>query len=756
MMVGLDFSIVIPVYNREDLTQQCLATLPPTLAGAGLGEVIVVDNGSEPATAAVLAAHPWVRVIRNERNLGFAAACNQGTRAANGRYVVHLNNDTVGHDGWLANMLRVFAEEANVGIVGARLLFPNGTLQHAGVVSGPTRLGPEGAIPYHALWGWPGDFPAAQVRTDFDAVTGACLVMERDLYLALGGFDETYWNGYEDVDLCYKVRAHGLRVVYEPTAVLVHYESQSGIQRKRRVLHNVRELAERWRATVVPDHNRIAGRVGFLRRDTSNGSAPHLPLPPAFVLVHGDAPADADAWLAHARSGPYPIHEVLWCAAGRVPHGATDFGDPLRALAAATHLRGDRYLALVDTATALEARWFDDLVDTVEFASDICAATVVAADEFDALSMPLTADARCTLLSLRTFPQAVVVDTTFPTIGGAVAAFVADAVVRGRAVRAVRRPTATLGRDLPDATFEARRGSSIARARRADPIRLEELSRRADDPVALSIIIVTRNCANEAKNAITSLREFTRFPYELIVVDNGSEPAARDAVAALPGVMFLSSTTDLGNAAARNVGARHATGTHLCFLDDDVVVPAFAVASLTAAFADDRTLGVTGPMTNNGEAFQMGVQASYATMDDLNAVAKERMHEFAGVRLPTDVVGGFCMCVSREAFDVVGGFDPRFPTGTFEAADFCIRVRAAGYGVDVCEDAYVHHTGGVSLLANGRTSPADRAAAWPLLAEKFGLSPVMPERAVMLKEYAQAVRAGFDPRAHRIAQAPRP
>ena len=149
----MDFSIVMPVFNREDLTQKCLLTLLPTLEGAGNGEVIVVDNGSLPKTAAVLSAFAWVRVIRNETNLGFAAACNQGARAAAGRLICHLNNDIIAQPRWLANMIARL--EPGVGIVGARLFFPDDTIQHAGVPTFPVRFGVEGFGPHHIYWRWP-------------------------------------------------------------------------------------------------------------------------------------------------------------------------------------------------------------------------------------------------------------------------------------------------------------------------------------------------------------------------------------------------------------------------------------------------------------------------------------------------------------------------------------------------------------------------------------------------------------------------
>jgi GT2 family glycosyltransferase len=729
----LDFSIVIPVFNREDLTQQCLSTLLPTLAGAGTGEVIVVDNGSEPATAAVLAAHTWVRVIRNDKNLGFAAACNQGTRAAQGRYVVHLNNDTVGRDGWLAALLRVFAEEENVGVVGARLVFPDGTLQHAGVVSAPTRFGPEGFGPYHVMWKWPGNAAAALHRTELDVVTGACLVMERDVYLELGGFDEIYWNGYEDVDLCYKARARGLRVFYEPTAVLVHYESQSGIQRKRRVLHNIRELAARWRDIVVPDHNRWAERLGFVRREQFLSGVGAVTPPKATLIVHGPEPDDPTAWLRATLSARYPIADVVWCADGRRPQASSvRFASNARdALAIEVQHRGDRYVAVVDTRSRLERDWLNDLVDTVEFGGDICAATVVPPNELDPHAMPLTADARCVLLSMRAFPQHLAVDPTYATIDGSVASFVASAVALGRAVRAVRRPTAVLGPETVDAAYAERHGTTIALARRPDPERHERLLTPRPDASSLSVVLVTRDNLERAQNVVRSLRQFSAIPHELIVVDNGSRAEVRDAIAAFANATFVALGISESLAHARNIGAEHATGSHLLFLDDDAVVGPGALAALHAAFRDDATLGMTAPMTNIGANAQTAARASYADMDDFVRYARGRS-EFAGMRQTSDYVDGFCMCISRTAWDAVGGFDPRFAIESIGAHAICLRVRAAGYGIEVCEDAFVHH----------ERAATDARPHWPLLAQTFGLPAEMPIDPT--EAYRAYIRRGFD------------
>jgi GT2 family glycosyltransferase len=142
----VDYSIVIPVFNKAAFTKRCLDALRASLGGAGEGEIIVVDNASSDETPALLARYPWIRSIRNERNLGYAGANNQAARVARGEFLVLLNNDTEALPGWLAAMLRT-AREQGVGAVGAKLIFPDRTAQHAGVVVYGGLLGRASVIP---------------------------------------------------------------------------------------------------------------------------------------------------------------------------------------------------------------------------------------------------------------------------------------------------------------------------------------------------------------------------------------------------------------------------------------------------------------------------------------------------------------------------------------------------------------------------------------------------------------------------------
>jgi GT2 family glycosyltransferase/glycosyltransferase involved in cell wall biosynthesis len=240
-------SIVIPTYNRWQYTQACVSALDRTLVGRGDVEILIVDNASRDETGAFLGslAEPY-RVIRNSENRGFAAACNQGVRAASGELLLFLNNDTIPQAGWLAALIAALERDPTIGVVGARLLYPDGTIQHAGIVLD------DQLVPRHAFCRRPGDYPPANVEREYQGVTGACFLVHRATFHALGGFDERYRNGYEDVDFCFKARWEGYRVVYAPGAVLTHFESTSD----GRFTHdaaNRRQFLSRWRAFAVRD-----------------------------------------------------------------------------------------------------------------------------------------------------------------------------------------------------------------------------------------------------------------------------------------------------------------------------------------------------------------------------------------------------------------------------------------------------------------------------------------------------------------------
>lgn len=224
-------SIVVPLYDQWPYTQRCLEAIEDTTRMPY--ELVLVDNGSCDDTA----DHPVQ--VRNEHNRGFAVACNQGAAYARGDIVVFLNNDTEPHDGWLDAILAEF-DDPDVGVVGAKLVYPHGLIQHSGVVVDLT------LPPGQEARGLQEDLPAR----DVDAVTGACLAIRPGLFWMVGGFDMGFWNGYEDVDLCLKTLAAGYRIRYTPDAVVTHHESKSGPERWTKVRENVQRLRSKWGSDV--------------------------------------------------------------------------------------------------------------------------------------------------------------------------------------------------------------------------------------------------------------------------------------------------------------------------------------------------------------------------------------------------------------------------------------------------------------------------------------------------------------------------
>ncbi len=246
-------SIVIPLYNAVEYTKRCLASLEATLQ-PGCYELVIVDNNSTDGTAELLSALPsTVKILRNSENVGFAKACNQGARMASGKYLLFLNNDTEAQEGWLEALLETADQDPSIGAVGSRLLFPDGTLQHAGVLVIEDHQLPDLLVARHVFYGQPADMPQANQPREYQVLTAACLLVRKKAFDAVGGFDEEYWNGYEDVDLCFKLRNKNWRLAYQPASLLIHHESKSGGERFKKVDHNIQRLHEKWLGKVTPD-----------------------------------------------------------------------------------------------------------------------------------------------------------------------------------------------------------------------------------------------------------------------------------------------------------------------------------------------------------------------------------------------------------------------------------------------------------------------------------------------------------------------
>lgn len=162
----------------------------------------------------------------------FAENCNRAAVDSHSEYLVFLNDDTLPQPGWLDPLIAALRYSH---IAGSRLIYPDGSIQHAGVYF--TMV--DGILTAN---NWQEERESGPV----DAVTGACLAIRRTDFMEMNGFDEGFKNGYEDVDLCLRVRQHGGKIVYCAESTVIHYESKSGPARWAHVNDNVRRLQELW------------------------------------------------------------------------------------------------------------------------------------------------------------------------------------------------------------------------------------------------------------------------------------------------------------------------------------------------------------------------------------------------------------------------------------------------------------------------------------------------------------------------------
>ncbi|HVX21555.1 MAG TPA: glycosyltransferase [Acidimicrobiales bacterium] len=251
-----DVTIVVPVHGQWPMTADCLAAIAADRPAASY-EVVVVDDASADDTPQRLAEVAGVRVVRLDHNAGFVGAANAGIAAARGRYVVLLNNDTVCRPGWLDALVATAAADPSVGVVGAKLVYPDGRLQEAGGV-----IWRDGSGHNYGRDQDPED-PRFNFVRDVDYCSGACLLVRRSLLAELGGLDTRFSPAYyEDTDLCFAARDRGYRVVYQPAAVVCHVEGAShgtdvttGLKRYQVV--NRERFLDKW-AAVLPAHGEPA------------------------------------------------------------------------------------------------------------------------------------------------------------------------------------------------------------------------------------------------------------------------------------------------------------------------------------------------------------------------------------------------------------------------------------------------------------------------------------------------------------------
>lgn len=259
-------SIIIPVYNQYYYTHLCLWSILQNTKDISY-EVIIADDCSTDETQTILERIKNICVIRPSQNLRFLKNCNNAAKHTRGKYILFLNNDTQVQPNWLKPLVDLIEKDNKIGLVGSQLLYPDGTLQEAGGIIFQDASG--------CNYGR-NDIPVKEEYNyvkEVDYISGAAIMIKRDLWEKLRGFDERFAPAYyEDTDLAFQVRQQGLKVVYQPLSKVIHFEGKSNGRdvtsgQKQYQVVNQKKFYEKWRNVLQKNHGTVQNL--FLARDRS-------------------------------------------------------------------------------------------------------------------------------------------------------------------------------------------------------------------------------------------------------------------------------------------------------------------------------------------------------------------------------------------------------------------------------------------------------------------------------------------------------
>ena len=245
-------SIIIPAYNEFSYTYSCLKSIRDNTSLPY--EVILADDCSTDQTKEITSIVRNIVHIRNEKNMRFLLNCNNAAKHAKGEYLFFLNNDTQVQSGWLNPLVELMNKDSNVGLIGSKLIYPDGRLQEAG------------GIIWNDCSGWnygryeDPERPEYNYVKDVDYISGAAIMVRKSVWDEVGGFDERFSPAYfEDVDLAFSIRKMGMRTVYQPESVVIHYEgishgTDTSQGQKQYQIENAKKFYERWKNTLIQEH----------------------------------------------------------------------------------------------------------------------------------------------------------------------------------------------------------------------------------------------------------------------------------------------------------------------------------------------------------------------------------------------------------------------------------------------------------------------------------------------------------------------
>ncbi len=762
-------SIVIPVFNLWDYTLRCLLSVLRNTAHIP-HEVIVIDDASTDESREALPQLPGIRLIRNETNQGFAANNNTAASIARGKYLLFLNNDTEVHAQWLDAMLLQIEGIPDVAVVGSKLLFPDGTIQHAGI--GFLQAMPAPISPFHYDYKKPSE-RSTRVR-NVNAVTAACALFRKDVFLELGGFDERFRMGYEDVDLCLRVREDGHRIVYTPDSVVTHFESLSEgrfvADRQNQELLHTKWLGHFADFEIDP---RMAGRQPTI--DT--GRAPIT----VIVSVHDQltfAPPCLENIVATLGSGDELII---------IDNGSVGAVSKYLQVFVATHasqcnlIRLEGYVGLADAwnTGVNHARnpyvacvictwrvvdgWLDRAVYHLAANAMIGCLCAAEVDSQNLNSIELLTPIASTQggLQLPSMAPAGEVESIEFLMSGVVIASrqrLQELLVHHADGVTSKHPQLWSTALVQQGLFLAQ--SSDLTAYRFNQVvpdcgqqtrarYLANVSNALDEKESAaepaSIIVLARDSSRTLRRTLHELFTNTERRLELIVVDDGSANVLKAEVDAavsqanpsrLVKVTFLRNETACGFPRATNQGLAAATQGLVVVMNADVFVsPQWLLRSVALLDLNPR-MGLVAPASNIGPKPQCYSQPNVLSPPSpLDAFAENRMSEFVAAFGAMPRVAGICMVMRRHLIENIGGFDPRFGDDGGDVEDFCVRAIRRGYIIALAAEAYVEHAGDSSQRWLNLHPKRPAPIGWQTFCQKWNHPPQARDSAGFLHAF---------------------
>ena len=779
-------SIIIPVFNKWEYTSKCLVAIEQNTRDVAY-EVIVLDNASSDETPRELARLSHIRFQRNPDNLGFAKASNQGAAMARGKYLMFLNNDTEPRAGWLSAMVRVMESDPQIAMVGSKLLYPDGTIQHGGVAfsyAGPLPIGP-----FHLHLRLPAS--ASTERLALRAVTAACMLLRPEVHRAVGGFDEGYVNGYEDVDLCLKVWKTGAKIVYTPDSVVVHHESKTD-GRFARENSNLDRLNRRWIRefdafdldprrdipTAVIDPSRPGTSVIIPMYDDLWSIAPCLEnvryttgSQDEIIVVDDGSPGAAGEFAAHFAA----------CHPGRVRliRNVVPLGLPaaaLQGLEAATKPR----VAVLIPSLRVVGDWLGRLSRHLETIPRLGALTPTLLPVAHLALNELVYPVRDTATSAPPSGPATVEPIRIPAallfygererllaLGRATpgllfgddqealaVALERQGMVLGQAADVgVHKLTQIPGDSEADLTarYIAQESANLAyeagyRLLGRPPIGMVTAAQTG----LTSLVIVAQDHLGVTSECLDSIYAQTHRSFEVVWVDNGSKASSRAVVATMrdryANLSYVRGQPGEGYAAACNRGLAAARGEYIGILHNDVVVTPGWLGRLLAAMALDPSVALAGPALSHSKNVQEVNMKTYTKTSELVAFSQAWSANHRAEVAVFKPLSGVCLVLRRQVLDRIGGLDPVFRTGIHADDDFCLRAFRADFRMAIVFSAFVHHHGAATFKHLGIDRKVAAAEAARIFCGRWGV----PHDEPIANAVQRLAAEPFDPARDRI------